>query len=52
MRTMAVSATDSVHAEALLQYTVPCAARERVSTQSKPAPAEAKILQEEGRREL
>lgn len=38
---MAASATDSVQAEAELQYIVPWAARARVSTQSKPAPAEA-----------
>ena len=39
---MAASATDSVHADALLQYMVPaCEARYCVFTQSKPAPAEA-----------
>jgi hypothetical protein len=38
---MAASATDSVQAEALLQYMVPaCEARYWTFTQSKPAPAE------------
>jgi len=42
---MAVSATDSVQADAALQYAMPCMPRSFVSTQSKPAPAEAKTLQ-------
>ena len=37
--------TDSVHAAAELQYAMPCSARSLVSTQSKPAPAEAKTRQ-------
>lgn len=52
MSTMAASATDSVHAEAELQYIVPRSAKERVSTQSKPAPADVYILHDAGSREL
>jgi hypothetical protein len=52
MRTRAVSATDSVHAEAELQYMMERWARARVLTQSKPAPAEEKMRVEGGRSAL
>lgn len=52
MRKMAASATDSVHAAAELQYAMPCSASSLVSTQSKPAPADAKTRQLFGSRGL